>query len=54
HNVITIPKSMNEKRIEANIDLFDFELTSEEMKQLDALNDNARSGPHPDEFDFKM
>ncbi|MDQ0482126.1 aldo/keto reductase [Guptibacillus hwajinpoensis] len=54
HNVITIPKSMNEKRIEANIDLFDFELTSEEMKQLDALNDNARSGPNPDEFDFKM
>ena len=54
HNVITIPKSMNEKRIEANINLFDFELTSEEMKQLDALNDNARSGPHPDEFDFKM
>jgi len=54
HNVITIPKSMNEKRIEANIDLFDFELTSEEMKQLDGLNDNARSGPHPDEFDFKM
>ncbi|MCA0993760.1 aldo/keto reductase [Guptibacillus hwajinpoensis] len=54
HNVITIPKSMNDKRIEANIDLFDFELTSEEMKQLDALNDNARSGPHPDEFDFKM
>ncbi|MDP4553035.1 aldo/keto reductase [Alkalihalobacillus macyae] len=54
HNVITIPKSMNEKRIEANIDLFDFELTSEEMKQLDALNNNARSGPNPDEFDFKM
>ncbi|MGB8002227.1 MAG: aldo/keto reductase [Anaerobacillus sp.] len=54
HNVITIPKSMNEKRIEANIEIFDFELTSEEMKQLDLLNDNARSGPHPDEFDFKM
>lgn len=52
HNVITIPKSMNEKRIEANINLFDFELTSEEMKQIDALNDNARSGPNPDEFDF--
>ncbi|AZB41774.1 aldo/keto reductase [Bacillus sp. FJAT-42376] len=54
HGVITIPKSMNEERMQQNLDLFDFELTKEQMDQLDAMNENLRSGPHPDEFDFKI
>jgi methylglyoxal/glyoxal reductase len=54
HGIITIPKSMTESRIKENISLFDFELSDEQMKQLDALNENKRSGPDPDEFDFKI
>ncbi|WP_204556483.1 hypothetical protein [Bacillus ectoiniformans] len=26
--------------------------TDDEMNQLNALNEDLRSGPHPDEFDF--
>jgi methylglyoxal/glyoxal reductase len=54
HGIITIPKSMTESRMEENISLFDFELSEEQMKQLDVLNENKRSGPDPDEFDFKI
>ena len=52
HGVITIPKSMTPSRIKENISLFDFSLPDEDMKQLNDLNENLRSGPHPDKFDF--
>ena len=39
---IVIPGSKNPDHIKANFDLFDFELTSEEMAQVAALNKNAR------------
>lgn len=52
NGVITIPKSIKEHRIIQNADIFDFELTSDEMKQIDALNQNHRVGPDPDNFDF--
>lgn len=50
--MITIPKSMTESRIKENSEIFDFELTKEEVKAIDALNKDKRSGPHPDEFNF--
>ena len=37
-----IPKSVNPERISANIQVFDFELTDDEMKKLDNLNKNRR------------
>lgn len=52
NGVITIPKSIKKHRIIQNADIFDFELTSDEMKQIDALNQNHRVGPDPDNFDF--
>ena len=39
---IVIPGSKNPAHIKANFDLFDFELTSEEMAQIAALNKNVR------------
>ncbi|XP_057337171.1 1,5-anhydro-D-fructose reductase-like isoform X2 [Microplitis mediator] len=36
--VIVIPKSTDYDRIKANIDIFDFELTAEEVKDLEALD----------------
>lgn len=52
NGVVTIPKSTKAERIAQNADIFDFELTTEEMKQIDALNENTRVGPDPDNFDF--
>ncbi|MEM5608884.1 aldo/keto reductase [Bacillus toyonensis] len=52
NGVITIPKSTKEHRIIANADVFNFELTKEDMEKIDALNQNHRVGPDPDNFDF--
>ncbi|MER3375871.1 MAG: aldo/keto reductase [Allomuricauda sp.] len=50
--VITIPKSSNKNRIMANADLFDFELSEEDVQLLDGLDRGKRFGPDPDNFDF--
>ncbi|WP_297704365.1 aldo/keto reductase [uncultured Eudoraea sp.] len=50
--VITIPKSSKRERILANADIFDFELTREDMANLDSLDRAQRYGPDPDNFDF--
>ena len=52
HGIVTIPKSIREPRIVENASVFDFELSPEEMKAIDALNENRRVGPDPDRFDF--
>jgi len=52
HGIVTIPKSTKEHRIQENADVFTFELTAEDMEQIDALNENLRVGPDPDNFDF--
>lgn len=52
NGVVTIPKSTKEHRIIENATVFDFELTEEDMKQIDDLNQNYRVGPDPDNFDF--
>ncbi|MFD1031643.1 aldo/keto reductase [Metaplanococcus flavidus] len=50
--VVTIPKSSKEPRIIQNGQVFDFELTDNDMERISALNENRRSGPDPDNFDF--
>jgi len=50
--VITIPKSVKKERIIANANLFDFELSAEDMNYIDALDKNQRTGPDPDNFNF--
>lgn len=52
HGVITIPKSTKEHRIQENASVFDFELTQDDTNRIDALNENLRVGPDPDNFDF--
>ena len=52
HEVVTIPKSSNPERIKQNLDVFDFELTQDNIRALDELNQNERMGPDPDNFDF--
>jgi methylglyoxal/glyoxal reductase len=52
NGVVTIPKSTKAHRIAENAQVFDFELTDEEMERIDSLNQNKRVGPDPDNFDF--
>jgi diketogulonate reductase-like aldo/keto reductase len=50
--IVAIPKSVTPSRIKANIDIFDFALTADEIASIDALNQDQRVGPDPDNFDF--
>ena len=50
--IVVLPKSVHEERIIENIDLFDFELDQDDMNLMNQLNQNKRSGPNPDNFDF--
>ncbi|SEC24739.1 aldo/keto reductase [Paenibacillus sp. GP183] len=52
NGVVTIPKSVKEHRIIENADVFDFELTAEDMASIDQLNQDQRVGPDPDNFNF--
>lgn len=52
HGIVTIPKSTKEHRIIENSNVFDFELSESELSRIDALNQNLRVGPDPDNFDF--
>jgi len=52
NEVVTIPKSVKEHRIIENADIFDFELSAQDMDRLNSLNKNERVGPDPDNFDF--
>ena len=50
HDVVVIPKSQTPARIEENINVFDFELTEDQMAALDQLNEDKRTGPDPDHY----
>lgn len=52
NEVIIIPKSVTPARIKENADLFDFELSADDMDKINKLNKNQRFGKHPDHFAF--
>jgi 2,5-diketo-D-gluconate reductase A len=49
---IIFPKSVTRSRVEENFDLFDFELSEEDVTAIVALDRDERTGPHPDEFNY--
>ena len=56
-DVAVIPKSVHEERIKENIDIFDFELTADEMEKLKALDKASPmigNPESPDTVEFAM
>ncbi|WP_129664168.1 aldo/keto reductase [Phytoactinopolyspora endophytica] len=49
---IVFPKSANRSRMEANFDVFDFELGDDDVATIAGLNRDERTGPDPDEFNW--
>jgi 2,5-diketo-D-gluconate reductase A len=49
---IVFPKSVSRERIVENIDIFDFELSGEDMAAISGLNRDERIGPDPNTFDY--
>ncbi len=50
--IVILPKSVHKERIIENIKIFDFSLSNDDMNLINNLNENKRTGPDPDNFDF--
>ena len=49
---IVIPKSVNPERIASNFDVFDFELSEDDVTSISSLDNGTRLGPDPRTFNF--
>lgn len=49
---IVFPKSVTRSRVEENFDIFDFELSDDDMGSITELNKDERIGPDPDTFNY--
>lgn len=52
NDVIPLPKSSHTARMKENLGVFDFELSAEDMAQINALDENKHLGADPDHVDF--
>lgn len=48
-----IPKSTKAERIAQNIDVFDFQLSADELAAIDGLETGTRGGPEPEAITLK-
>ena len=49
HDIVPLPKSVNEVRIVENANVFDFELSEDDMKSIDDIEPYGNSGHSPDQ-----
>jgi len=49
---IVFPKSVTRSRIEENFDIFGFELSEDDLREITLLNRDERTGPDPDTFNY--
>lgn len=52
NNIVVIPKSVTASRIKENSEIFDFELSGDELSAISGLNANERIGTDPDKLLF--
>lgn len=52
NEVVIIPKSVHQDRILENAGIFDFELSEDDMDDINNLNQDRRFGSDPDNFNF--
>ena len=52
NGIVTIPKSVHPDRIKGNAEIFDFEISPEDMELINSLNKEERIGPDPDHITF--
>lgn len=50
--LIVIPKSVHDARILQNIDVFDFELSEQDLSEIATMDDGTRVGFHPDDMNM--
>lgn len=50
--IVPLPKSVTPERIKSNLEVFDFEISEQDVDIIDRLTDCGGSGLHPDEVDF--
>jgi 2,5-diketo-D-gluconate reductase A len=50
HGDVIFPKSVTRSRVQENFEIFDFELSEEDMSAISGLNRDERTGPDPDKF----
>jgi 2,5-diketo-D-gluconate reductase A len=53
HGLSVIPKSEHPDRLMQNFDVLTFELSPSDMKALDGLDRGHRTGPDPEDFDYR-
>ena len=49
---IVFPKSVTRSRVQENFELFDFELSPDDVAAIEGLNKDRRRGPDPDTFNY--
>lgn len=54
NGVIPAFRSLNQNRLMENIDIFDFEISNEDMNAIDSININSRLRYDPDNCDFTI
>lgn len=52
NNTLPLPKSITASRIKENTEIFDFVISDEDMKTINAMEYFGGSGLHPDKVDF--
>ncbi|ABX42124.1 aldo/keto reductase [Lachnoclostridium phytofermentans] len=50
--IVPLPKSVTPERIKNNLEVFDFEISAQDVLKIDGLTDCESSGLHPDKVDF--
>jgi diketogulonate reductase-like aldo/keto reductase len=51
HGLVVIPKSVTPERIRSNINIFDFEISANDMRVIDGMETGEHVVPDPDEFE---